>query len=79
MSKKWLVGAVIGAVVVAAAVSAAKNQGGPKPSRWDKMREFMDEMPDDFPPRVMFANVEAIRANTDEMLELLRERAPESD
>ena len=32
----------------------------------------MEEMPEDFPPRVMFDNVAATRANTDQILALLR-------
>lgn len=79
MSKKMVIGAVLGAGVVVAVVSAAKGQSGPKPSMWEKMREAMNEMPEDFPPRVMFANVQAIRANTDEILELLRQRETEGE
>ena len=74
MSKKLVIGAVVGAAVVAGLVSAAKSQSGPKPSMWEKMRDAMDEMPEDFPPRVMFENVEVIKANTDEMLALLRQQ-----
>ena len=74
MSKKLVIGAVVGAAVVAGLVSAAKSQSEPKPSMWEKMRDAMDEMPEDFPPRVMFENIEAIKANTDEMLALLRQQ-----
>lgn len=38
---------------------------------WDKMRKGMEEMPEDFPPRVMYDNAEAARANTERILEIL--------
>jgi hypothetical protein len=31
----------------------------------------MEEMPEDFPPRVMYDNVETTRANTERILEIL--------
>jgi len=34
----------------------------------------MEEMPEDFPPRVMFDNVEATRSNTERILEVLGEK-----
>jgi hypothetical protein len=75
MNKKLLIGAAVGtAVVVGAVVSATKNQSGPKPTVWDKMRDHMEEMPEDFPPRMMFDNIEAIKANTEEILTLLRDQ-----
>lgn len=78
MNKKLIVGAVAGSAVLAA-VAAAKTQAtGPKPTMWDKMREGMEEMPEDFPPRIMFDNVEATRANSERILELLEaKRGPE--
>ena len=36
---------------------------------------LMEEMPEDFPPRIMFDNIEATKANTDEILTLLKEEA----
>ena len=39
------------------------------------MRKGMEEMPEDFPPRIMFDNIEATKANTDEILTLLKEEA----
>ena len=60
---------------LATAVVVAKRgvQSGPKPEMWDKMRARMEEMPEDFPPRVMYDNIEATRANTDKILELLQQ------
>ena len=36
------------------------NESGAKPTIWDKMRGCMAEMPEDFPPRMMFEDVEVI-------------------
>jgi hypothetical protein len=36
-----------------------------------KMQACMEAMPDDFPPVMMFKNVEAIRENSERILELL--------
>ena len=75
MSKKLMIGAAA-ALAGAACVAAAKQCScGPSPDRWARMRERMEQMPEDFPPRVMFDNVAAIRADTDEILSLLRELA----
>jgi len=38
---------------------------------WEKMGQFMDEMPEDFPPRIMFDNLAATRRNTERILEIL--------
>jgi hypothetical protein len=56
--------------VVGAVVMRGKRDG-PQPSMWDKMRQAMEEMPEDFPPRVMFDNVAATRENTERILEML--------
>ena len=75
MSKKVLIGVVVGFVAagaIAAAKKAQQAQQGPPPAMWNKMRRKMEEMPADFPPRVMFDNVEATRANTEEILAMLR-------
>jgi len=45
------------------------------PTVWDKMRKGFEEMPEDFPPRIMFDQIEATKANTDEILTLLKEEA----
>jgi len=82
MSKKVLIGAVVGlgaAACIAACAKSGKCQGDSaseaKTTVWDKMRQGMEEMPEDFPPRVMFDNIEAAKANTDEILTLLKEEA----
>ena len=61
MNKKIDIGAAGGCVVAACiAAIAKKNESGAKPNIWDKMRGCMAEMPEDFPPRMMFENVEVI-------------------
>lgn len=75
MNRKLMVGGGF-ALACAVACAAAAKRGGcsEQPNMWDKMRKHMEEMPEDFPPRIMFDSVQAIRANTDEMLTLLRDR-----
>ena len=46
---------------------------------WEKMREHMEGMPEDFPPRMMFENVEATRANSERILELLEAQQGSDD
>lgn len=41
---------------------------------WEKMGHLMDEMPEDFPPRVMFDNLAVTRQNTERILEILEGR-----
>jgi hypothetical protein len=72
MSKKLVIGLVAGFAVAGCIAVAKKAQSGPSSDMWTKMREKMEEMPEDFPPRVMFDNVEATRTNTEEILSLLR-------
>ena len=77
MNKKLMVGVGVGFLMAAGIAAAKKGQSGPSPDMWTKMREKMDEMPEDFPPRVMFDNVEATRANTEEILSLLHREGSE--
>ena len=81
MNKKLIIAAVGGAAAVAAVVTAKNRSASPepKPTMWDKMREGMEEMPEDFPPRVMFDNIEAAKANTEEILTLLRQQPAPAD
>lgn len=71
MKKLMLVGIVVAA---ACAAVAMRKQGTTGPTMWAKMQERMEAMPEDFPPRVMFDNVAAVRENTEQILELLRAR-----
>jgi len=80
LNKKLAIGAIAGLGVATCVAACAKSgkcqkESTPKPTVWDKMRKGMDEMPEDFPPRVMFDNVAAMKANTDEILRLLTEES----
>jgi hypothetical protein len=79
MNKKLIVGAVVGCAAVAAIAATKNRSADPKPTMWDKMREGMEEMPEDFPPRVMFDNVEATRENSERILTLLEEQRDSED
>ena len=73
MNKKTIIGMAAGcAAIGCAAAKAKKDEPARRQAMWDKMRDRMEEMPADFPPRVMFDNLEATRANTEEILEILR-------
>lgn len=80
MDKRLIIGAAAGCVAMAA-IAAKKNRSAePKPNMWDKMREGMEQMPEDFPPRVMFENVETTRANSEQILDLLqKQKSPKDD
>ena len=77
--KKWMV--LAGLAICAAGVVAMTRQrqaDGERPNKWDKMRERMEQMPADFPPRMMFENVETTRANTERILALLEDRGTQT-
>ncbi len=66
----------VGLVVACLVAMARKQQQGgqraaERPTMWDKMRQGMEEMPEDFPPRVMYDNVETARVNTERILGIL--------
>ena len=69
---------VVGLIVASIVAAARKNKEGGEPSAqptmWDKMRQGMEEMPEDFPPRVMYDNVATTRTNTERILEILEEK-----
>lgn len=72
MDKRLVMAGLAGCIVAAAMAVGKTKSAQPRPEMWDKMRERMAEMPEDFPPRVMYDNVEATRANTEKILELLQ-------
>lgn len=79
MNKKVLMGVAAGCAVGGCIAAAAKkNEGAARQAMWDKMRQRMEEMPADFPPRVMFDNIEAIKANTEQILNLVKNKATAS-
>ena len=80
MNSKVLIGAAAGVAIAGAIAAAAKKaESSPKPTIWDKMRQGMEEMPEDFPPRIMFDNIEAAKANTEEILTQLRKQEASAD
>ncbi|MDH3679917.1 MAG: hypothetical protein OEV40_08215 [Acidimicrobiia bacterium] len=82
MNRKMLIGAAAGCAVAAAVAAGRKSKAKARPtgSKWDKMRARMEEMPEDFPPRVMYDNIETAKANTEEILRILRsDEAPETE
>ena len=78
MNKKLMLGLAAGVAVGACVAASGRCKQGPSPDMWAKMRQKMEEMPKDFPPRVMFDDVEQTKANTEEILTLLRRTAAES-
>jgi hypothetical protein len=71
-------GAVLVAVILAKKSQSSESsqereerQAEKRRAMFQKMQAGMEAMPDDFPPVVMFKNVEAIRENSDRILELL--------
>lgn len=71
--KKWLIVALLAAGAVALIRLAERRQveGSSRPTIWDKLGAAMEEMPEDFPPRVMFDNVANTNETTQRILEIL--------
>jgi hypothetical protein len=69
--KKLAVLLFVGVLVWAAVMLGKRQSGEQRPSMWDKMRQHMEDMPEDFPPRVMFDNVADTKENTERILEIL--------
>ena len=65
-----VVGGIAGA---AGALVALKLRTGsdPKKAMAHRMREHLESMPEDFPPRMMLDNLAATRANTERILQIL--------
>jgi hypothetical protein len=60
---------LIGLAVLA--LKAASRAQGSSGSFWEKMQQRMEQMPEDFPPRVMFDTIMAIKEDTTRILERL--------
>ena len=71
--------AVAGGAVAARKFAAACSYDDRRAAMWDRMRQHMEEMPEDFPPRIMFDNVQRARENTDQILEILERPAVERE
>ncbi len=72
MAKTMLKVAAIACGAVFVMALRKRQQGTQAGDKWAKMRMFMEEMPEDFPPRVMFDNLAATRENTERILEILQ-------
>ena len=65
---------VVGGIAGAAGALIAlrlRTEGDPKEAMARRMREHLESMPEDFPPRMMLDNLAATRVNTEKILELL--------
>ena len=71
MNKKLILAAAAGCAFL---VLRSRTETGEQPTKWEKMSRLMDEMPEDFPPRVMFNNLAATRENSEQILAILEER-----
>ncbi len=81
--KRIAVFGLVAGVVLAAVILAKKSQSAEssqereakqaekRRAMFQKMQAGMEAMPDDFPPVMMFKNVEATRENSERILELL--------
>jgi len=56
-----------------------ERQQKKRSAMFEKMKEGMDAMPEDFPPVVMFNNVAAARENSERILELLEKDPSEAE
>ena len=70
---KKLVGFLLvgGAIVGLLMALRQKMAAADRTEFFAKLQKKMEEMPEDFPPKVMFNNVAATRKNTERILELM--------
>jgi hypothetical protein len=75
MRKALIIVPIAGAIAIGAMAhrrsSGAGNERGERADIWARMEEKMAQMPETFPPRLMFDNIAAIREQTTRILELL--------
>ena len=70
--KKFIGALLVGGVIVGVLMALGKKMADTDSATFfAKMQAKMEEMPEDFPPRVMFDNVAKTRENTDRILEIL--------
>ena len=89
MKKLEMFGLVCGATCAAIFLMRKRQSSQPPEEReerqhrkrramFQKMKDGMDAMPEDFPPVVMFENVAATRENSERILELLEKSRSEA-
>ena len=69
-----LVVAGIAGAVAALVALRLRTEGDPKEAMAHRMRSHLESMPEDFPPRMMLDNLAATRANTEKILQILRDQ-----
>lgn len=65
---------VVGGIAGAAGALVAlklRTEGDPKQAMAHRMRQHLESMPEDFPPRMMLDNLAAVRVNTEKILHIL--------
>ncbi|MEE8331200.1 MAG: hypothetical protein V3R84_05455 [Acidimicrobiia bacterium] len=73
--KKWLIlAAFVAGAVGLARLASRREAEGSRPTIWDKLGAQMEEMPEGFPPRVMFDNVAKTNETTQKILNILEEK-----
>ncbi|MDH3730314.1 MAG: hypothetical protein OES13_04195 [Acidimicrobiia bacterium] len=78
--RKWMILALLAAGAVGLARLASRREAeGSRPTIWDKLGAQMEEMPEDFPPRVMFDNVAKTNETTQKILNILEEKGAEEE
>lgn len=80
--KKLLIVALVAvaAVTLIRLADRRRVEGKGRPTIWDKLATGMEEMPEDFPPRIMFDSVVATNKATQRILEILeKEGMPSED
>ncbi|MDH3227465.1 MAG: hypothetical protein OEM67_10310 [Thermoleophilia bacterium] len=68
-----LAGAVTIGAIARLRARACYEEGEERPDIWARMEQKMAQMPETFPPRMMFDNITAIREQNTRILELLEQ------
>lgn len=82
MDKKLAIGLVAGCALVVSVAAWKRTRRSPQASlrmrgiMEDRMRQRIEQMPEDFPPRIVRDQIPAIKADTERILALLSEESP---